>query len=174
MVTQTSTKHKKALFLAKFASTLGNISEACTAAGISRSTYYNWIGGGASPALDKAFVQALQDTEETRTDFVESVQMKCIQGYTVPETRVFMVDETRTEIVKGKAVVVQTKKAVKVDVLKYIGADAVLVKHYLQAKARTRQYGKEVTVKHKGLTALKAILIKEVAPPADTKPQALP
>lgn len=166
MPTVNTTKQKKKLFIEAFHSTLGNVSKACTAAGITRGTYYNWVGKGASPALDTAFVKALEDTEETRTDFVESQRLKLIQGYTLPETKVALVDVTRTEIVKGKPVMVTTKEWVEYKGVKHFGPDEKAINNYLNAKARKRGYGKEIEVKVSGLQGIKSIVFKEatVAP----------
>jgi len=167
MSTLSTVRQKKALFIAKFAATLGNISEACREAGISRATYYNWTGQGGRPdLLDPEFLQALRDTEEARTDFVLGQQLKCIQGYHLPETKVYFVEEKATTTVKGKPVVTRRKVPVEVPGLKHIGPSETLIKHYLDSKARERGYGKEVTVKHSGTVGVRAIVFKEANGPA--------
>lgn len=167
MSTENTVKQKKDLFLKRFAATLGNISEACKAAGISRSTYYNWTGRGPKPNLkDAKFIADLEEVEEQRTDFVASQELKLIQGYTLPETKVYFVQETTTKEVKGKLVVTKRMVPVEVPGVKHVGPSETLIKHYLQAKARNRGYGKEVTVKHKATKRITAMLIKEATGPA--------
>lgn len=67
------TAQKKEAFLACYQSKGGNISEACKAAGIGRSAYYNWATN------DPAFVAAVQEVDEALLDWAESMLKKGIQ-----------------------------------------------------------------------------------------------
>ena len=60
------TAKKKADFLIAFDKNAGNISQACRAIGINRSTFYDWKGE------DDAFAQAVEDIEEGLIDWGES------------------------------------------------------------------------------------------------------
>jgi hypothetical protein len=61
---------KRERFVLSLAETLGNVTEACKLAGISRRTYYNWYE--ESPE----FRQAVQDVHETRLDMLEEAALK--------------------------------------------------------------------------------------------------
>lgn len=51
-------------FLEVFASKMGNVSKACTAASISRQTFYDWI-------KDKDFANKVDEVKEGLLDFAE-------------------------------------------------------------------------------------------------------
>ena len=64
---------KKNTFLAKYKSTLGNISASCEACGITRQTFYNWKEN------DQKFRQLVDQIDEESVDFAESALKKQIQ-----------------------------------------------------------------------------------------------
>lgn len=64
---------KKTAFLAKYEATLGNISQSCKAADISRQTFYNWLES------DSDFRQSVDALNESCIDFAESSLKKQIQ-----------------------------------------------------------------------------------------------
>jgi hypothetical protein len=161
-----ATKQKKALFIDAYRKSLGNVSAACKAAGIDRGTYYNWIGKGATPCLDAAFVEQLSWTGEDTIDFAESQQLKLIQGYQVKADKVFMVETTSTVIEKGKPVIKTTKAPLIVPMVKEYGPNLGAIKNLLNSKGRARGYGKELEVKHTGQVAIKTIVIREATGPA--------
>lgn len=53
--------------------TLGNVSRACEAVGIDRSTFYDWVN------TDTAFAQSLKDVREKTVDIAETALQKLIQ-----------------------------------------------------------------------------------------------
>lgn len=53
--------------------TLGNVSKACEAVGISRSHFYEWV------KHDEAFAQSLKDVREKTVDIAETALQKLIQ-----------------------------------------------------------------------------------------------
>ena len=57
---------KKNAFIAKYRSTLGNITASCEAAGVARQTYYDW------KATDENFAQVVKNIDEESLDFAES------------------------------------------------------------------------------------------------------
>ena len=73
----TSTTTKKNAFLEALRKSLGVISTACEAAGISRQTFYNWKRD------DEDFSQEVEDISETAVDFAESKLLEKINGVTM-------------------------------------------------------------------------------------------
>lgn len=74
---ETSTiTHKKAMIDA-LRESLGIISTACSATGVSRQTHYNWIDE------DPEYVRAYKDIAETAIDFAESKLFQLMNGVTV-------------------------------------------------------------------------------------------
>ena len=64
-------KSKKAL-IESLEKSLGNISNACKAAGVSRQTYYDWVKD------DPEFAQAVESVKELSLDTAESVLKQLI------------------------------------------------------------------------------------------------
>jgi len=64
---------KKELFLKAYKSNMGNISKACEAININRSTYYDWIEN------DLEFKQNIEDIEESFIDLAECALRKNIK-----------------------------------------------------------------------------------------------
>jgi hypothetical protein len=63
----------KEKFLNAFASKLGNVKEACEAAGIGRATYYVWKNN------DEDFAQEIDNIQEGLIDLAESKLLENIQ-----------------------------------------------------------------------------------------------
>lgn len=63
---------RKAVFLEAFRAQAANISQACRAAGINRSTFYDWRND------DAAFAQAVSDEEESLLDLSESALIRAV------------------------------------------------------------------------------------------------
>lgn len=66
-------KDRKEVFLAVLRNKGGNITEACSAIGTGRSTYYKWI-------KQKKFSDAVGEVRESLIDFGESMLMKQVQA----------------------------------------------------------------------------------------------
>lgn len=64
----------KEKFLEVFAAKLGNVSNACEAASVSRKTFYNWKND------DEEFAQNVNEIEEGLIDFAESKLFENIKG----------------------------------------------------------------------------------------------
>lgn len=64
-------KMQQAKFIEAYRKTLGNISSACNACGIGRTTYYRWL-------KDKTFAKELKTVAEEQKDFVEAKLIKLI------------------------------------------------------------------------------------------------
>jgi len=71
-LTDTTNANKKAAIEA-LKKTLGNVSKACEAVGIDRSTFYDWVNA------DPAFAQSLKDVREKTVDIAETALQKLIQ-----------------------------------------------------------------------------------------------
>jgi hypothetical protein len=71
--------HKKKLIEA-LVDSLGIVTAACSAAGISRATYYNWFNS------DPDFRKAAEDTAEIALDFVENKLLQQIKSGEVSST----------------------------------------------------------------------------------------
>jgi|TARA_Y100000310_G_scaffold90528_3_gene87831 ACT domain-containing protein len=69
-----SLKGKKKIFIDAFHNKAGNITEACKAANINRSSYYDWL------EMDDKFKNAVDEVKETLLDFTESKLMENIQN----------------------------------------------------------------------------------------------
>ena len=52
--------------------TMGNVSESCSIAGISRQIFYNWMD------KDPEFAEAVEEVNEANVDFVESALLQKI------------------------------------------------------------------------------------------------
>jgi hypothetical protein len=76
-----SKKEKQKIFLKAFKDKAGNVSEACIAANIARSSYYNWYNEDLKSGNE--FKEAVDELNERLTDFVESKLMEKIQGVPV-------------------------------------------------------------------------------------------
>lgn len=63
----------KEKFLDAFAAKLGNVKEACEAAGIARKTFYNWKNN------DEEFAEEIESIEEGLIDLAETKLLENIQ-----------------------------------------------------------------------------------------------
>lgn len=68
-----NTKKAKEDFLKAFKLTMGNISEACKKANVSRRTFYNWI------EKDEEFLNTQIEVKESKKDFAEQQLYKAIK-----------------------------------------------------------------------------------------------
>ena len=73
--------HKKAI-LQVLKETLGNVTRACEAVGVGRSTFYSWTRE-KSEAYDKEFAEAVSDITEGVIDHVEDKLHELVDGVTV-------------------------------------------------------------------------------------------
>lgn len=111
---------KKKAMLEAMKKSLGNISAACNLVGVSRKTYYEWIGE------DEEFNEAIEAINEQNIDFVESKLLEKINGKTYHE-------ETREFDAKGK--LTNHKK-----VTKELQPDTEAIKFFLKTKGKKRGY----------------------------------
>lgn len=67
------TNDNKKVAIEALKKTLGNVSKACEAVGIDRSTFYDWVNS------DPAFAKAMKDVREKTVDIAETALQKLIQ-----------------------------------------------------------------------------------------------
>lgn len=72
-----STVIAKMRTLEALSNSLGNITEACLAAGTGRATYYEWL------SRDPEFKKKAEDVDEIALDFVESKLFETIKGFKI-------------------------------------------------------------------------------------------
>lgn len=106
--------------LAALEASLGVVTTACKRAGVARSTYYNWLNE------DPVFKGAVAELTEVALDFGESQLHKLMQGYTLPETKVFLNSDT--------------KEPIEVPMIRHYGPDATSVIFFLKTKGKERGY----------------------------------
>jgi Bacterial regulatory protein, Fis family len=125
----TQTTHpKKALMIEALKKCVGNVSEACEVVGIGRKTHYNWVND------DAEYKEAVEAINETSIDHVESQLVKLINGFELPETKVFCTKDG--DIVTH-------------DMQKQYPPDTAAIIFYLKTKGKHRGYtgdGNKVTV----------------------------
>jgi hypothetical protein len=109
---------------------LGVVETACKAAGIPRRTHYNWLKS------DKKYAAEVAEIDDVAIDFAESQLYKLMKGYTLDDSKVFLIDHT--EFKGGKAVV--TKKPLVVPLKKHIGTDTSAVIFFLKTRGKKRGY----------------------------------
>ena len=71
---QLSTQRKKKIFLQAMEANMGNISQSCKSANISRQTFYNW------KREDETFMEQIDEIVEGAIDFAESKLLEKISG----------------------------------------------------------------------------------------------
>jgi len=123
-------EQQKRKLLDMLRTTLGVVETACQRTGIGRTTHYRWLKN------DKKYAAEVADIEEVALDFGVTQLHKLMGGYTVPDSKVFLVDHT--EFKGGKAVV--TKKPLVVPLVKHHGPDASAVIFFLKSKGKRRGY----------------------------------
>jgi len=68
------TREKKKRFLEAYARKLGNVTQACLAAGVSRRVYYDW-------REDPEFRQAVEEVDESQIDYAEhALRLQVMKG----------------------------------------------------------------------------------------------
>jgi hypothetical protein len=117
---------------------LGVVETACQKAGVGRRTHYTWL------KEDEEYAAAVAEVDDVAIDFGESQLYKLMKGYTLPDSKVFMVDHI--EMHGGKTVT--TKKPLVVPVTKHIGTDASAVIFFLKTKGKKRGYVEKTQVEH--------------------------
>ncbi|MGI4875269.1 MAG: hypothetical protein ACRYFX_29280 [Janthinobacterium lividum] len=110
--------------------TLGVVETACQRTGIGRTTHYRWL------KADKKYAAEVADIEEVALDFGVTQLHKLMGGYTLPDSKVFLVDHI--ELKGGKTVT--TKKPLVVPLVKHHGPDASAVIFFLKSKGKKRGY----------------------------------
>lgn len=98
--------------------TLGNVTDACLKAKVSRKTYYKYINE------DEAFKQRVNAIAEKAIDFVESKLFEKIKGVQLPHTEVFCSD--------GHIITHET--------IKHLAPDTASICFYLKTRAKHRGY----------------------------------
>lgn len=124
------TEQQKRKLLEMLRTTLGVVETACQRTGIGRTTHYDWL------KKDKKYAKEVADIEEVALDFGVTQLHKLMGGYTLPDSKVFLVDHT--EFKGGKAIV--TKKPLVVPLVKHHGPDASAVIFFLKSKGKKRGY----------------------------------
>jgi hypothetical protein len=119
---------------------LGVVETACKAAGVARQNHYDWL------KKDEKYAAAVAEVDEVALDFGESQLYKLMKGYTLPDSKVFMVEHI--EVHKGKTIT--TKKPLIVPVTKHIGTDASAVIFFLKTKGKKRGYIEKTQLEHSG------------------------
>lgn len=112
-------QHKKTLLLC-LEKSLGVVTTACKNANLSRTQFYQWLKDDAD------FKAAVDDISQIAVDFGESQLHKLMQGFTLPETKVFLNSDT--------------KEPIEVPMVKHHGPDAASVIFFLKTKGKGRGY----------------------------------
>jgi len=122
MVEQQDTwdSNKKVLLVA-LEKSLGVVATACKAAGIARSSYYRWM------QEDAAFKAAVEELTEVSLDFGESQLHKLMNGYHLPDVKVFFNKE-------------DPDNPIVLPIQKHFGPDAAAVIFFLKTKGKKRGY----------------------------------
>jgi len=115
---------------------LGVVETACKAAGVPRRTHYNWLKN------DSKYAAEVAEIDEVAIDFGESQLYKLMKGYTLPDSKVYLVDEIK--VTGGKSVT--TKKPLVVPITKHIGTDASAVIFFLKTRGKKRGYVEKTQV----------------------------
>lgn len=124
------TEQQKRLLLDELKRSLGVVETACNRAKVGRTTHYRWLKS------DKKYAAEVAELDNVGLDFGETQLHKLMQGYTLPESKVFLVEHT--EFAGGKAVT--TKKPLVVPITKHVGPDASAVIFFLKSKGKKRGY----------------------------------
>jgi hypothetical protein len=122
--------HQKRLMVDALRKSLGVVETACQNAGVPRRTHYDWLKKDAKYAADVA------EVDDMAIDFGESQLYKLMKGYTLPESKVFLIDHI--EVKGGKTVT--TKKPLTVPLTKHVGTDASAVIFFLKTRGKKRGY----------------------------------
>jgi len=109
---------------------LGVVETACKAAGVARQNHYDWL------KKDEKYAAAVAEVDDVAIDFAESHLYKAIKGYTLPDSKVYLIDHI--EVKGGKTVT--TKKPLVVPITKHIGTDVTATIFLLKTKGKKRGY----------------------------------
>lgn len=126
-MTKTDKADKKAHFLEALSKTMGNVTLACKAVNIHRSTYYDWTNPEHAQ-YDKEFQDNVKINEEERLDFVESKQFELINGITMA--------------IKDKNGQIKRDEAGNPRSYYTTRPDTRLIMHHLETKGKKRGYAK--------------------------------
>jgi hypothetical protein len=124
------TAQQKRKLLDMLKTTLGVVETACQRTGIGRRTHYDWL------KKDAKYRAEVADIEDVWLDFGETQLQKLMQGYSVPDTKVFLNNDS--------------KKPITVPITKHIGPDASAVIFFLKSKGKGRGYVEKSQVEHSG------------------------
>lgn len=118
--TEHTTEQRKNTLLAALEASLGVVTTACKNARIGRTAYYEWL------KEDTDFAAAVAEIGNVSIDFGETQLHKLMNGYTVPDTKVFINGDT--------------KEPILVPIVKHVGPDAAAVIFFLKTKGKERGY----------------------------------
>lgn len=122
------TEQSKKDLLAALEKSLGIVTTACKAARLSRTQHYQWLKD------DPDYKAAVEEISYVAVDFAESQLHKLMNGYTEPDSKVFLNSDT--------------KEAIVVPITKHVGPDATSVIFYLKTKGKSRGYIPSKAVDH--------------------------
>ncbi|GAA4362172.1 hypothetical protein GCM10023185_29850 [Hymenobacter saemangeumensis] len=121
---------QKSKLLDALRASLGVVETACKRASVPRRNHYDWL------KKDKKYAAEVADIEDIALDFGESQLHKLMNGYTVPDSKVFLDRDTKEPIV--------------VPITKHFGPDAGAVIFFLKTKGKRRGYIERTQVEHSG------------------------
>lgn len=125
----TVAQQKKKL-LESLRASLGVVETACKRAGVPRRNHYDWL------KKDKKYAAEVEEIEDVALDFGESQLHKLMNGYTVPDVKVFLNSDNKEPII--------------VPLQKHVGPDAGAVIFFLKTKGKKRGFIEKTQVEHSG------------------------
>jgi hypothetical protein len=121
---------------------LGVVETACKRAGVPRRNHYDWM------AKDAKYAAEVAEIEDVALDFGESQLHKLMNGYTLPDTKVFFNKE-------------DPDNAILVPLTKHVGPDAGAVIFFLKTKGKKRGFLERTQIEHSGAIAGVKVTIRK-------------